>query len=471
MVSTGERSRALLPRDPGSRLARWWAGAWRWSIMAAGAVLAIYLLLDRGVANGVVTAAALSGLLIGVVLTGSAPMAIPLLAMPALFVVERVSIGVGDLTASDVALAAAFGSAVLLGKRPYSAPLRQLLWLNLIYQFATVFTVIINPNLANTIEWFHAWLLVSGSLVVGWALGRAGFARIALSLIVGAACVIAIGTVFTALFQYARGDFSAIYPEWPWSMHKNFAGTAMAFAAVIAYLRPAWVGFSEWWMRRALWLLVFAILLTQSRQAIIGLVVVILVAVARRGVTGRSRLTLLLIIPAVWLIASMVIDQINSQNQHNSVFQRLDWLREVYAFWKHSPIFGHGLRFWYYNEEVPYQPPQAELEVVASAGVVGLIGFLVMWVGILVVLWRVDPQYGTLALAMPLSRIVQAQFDLFWTAVQSSVPFVVVGICLGALALSQETAAKARTFGQDAAPLPRGGAARQSVMQSPTRPR
>ena len=154
--------------------------------------------------------------------------------------------------------------------------------------------------------------------------------------------------------------------------------------------------------------------------------------------TGRSRLALLLIIPAIWLVVSMVIDQINSQNQHNSVFQRLDWLREVYAFWKHSPFFGHGLRFWYYNTTVPYQPPQAELEVVVSAGLVGLLGFIVMWVGIFVVLWRIDPRYGTLALALPLSRIVQSQFDLFWTAVQTSIPFAIVGICLGALALNQE---------------------------------
>jgi hypothetical protein len=460
-------STSVRARDVRARLGHWWAGAWRWVLMAAGAALAVYLLLDRGISHGVVTAAAIGMLVIGAVLTGSTPMAIPLLAMPALFVVQRVGFGAGDLTASDVALAAAFGTALLLGKRPYSAPMRQLLWLNLFYQFTTLFTVIINPHVANTVEWFHAWLLISGALVVGWALGRAGLAKTALSLIIVAACVIAVGTVFTGVLQYLHGDFSPVYPAWPWSMHKNFAGTAMAFAAIIAYLRPAWIGLDEWWTRRALWLLVVAILFTQSRQAIIGLIVVIIVAVARRGVTGRSRMALLLIIPAVWLIVSMVIDQINSQNQHNSVFQRLDWLREVYAFWKHSPIFGHGLRFWYYNPTVPYQPPQAELEVVASAGLVGLLGFLVMWVGLLVVLWRIDPRYGTLALALPLSRIFQAQFDLFWTSVQTSIPFVVAGICLGALALHEETEKKKRGLPESLAiapervtAMPRRGSAR-----------
>ena len=91
-------------------------------------------------------------------------------------------LGGTGLSVSDVALAAAFGCAVLLGERPYSRPLRQLLWLDLFYQFTTLFTVIVNPYVANTVEWFHAWLLVSGALVVGWALGAGGYGRLALSL-------------------------------------------------------------------------------------------------------------------------------------------------------------------------------------------------------------------------------------------------------------------------------------------------
>jgi hypothetical protein len=53
------------------------------------------------------------------------------------------------------------------------------------------------------------------------------------------------------------------------------------------------------------------------------------------------------------------------------------------------------------------------------------------------VLWRVDPRFGTLAVAVLLCRAVQAQFDLFWVAVQVSVPFVIAGICLGAMDLDR----------------------------------
>lgn len=427
-------TRALVWRD---RLAEWWASTWRWMLMAAGAVAAAYILLDQGVENATVTATALAALVVGAVLTASQPMAIALMAMPALLIVQRAGFGVGDLSVSDVALAAAFGSAVLLGQRPYSRPLRLLLWLNLFYQFTTLFTVIVNPNTVNTVEWVHAWLLVSGALIVGWALGCSGYARLALSLLVITACVLAVITVVEGSLQYARGDFGSVYLTWPFDMHKNFVGTAVAIAAVVVYVNPDWVGWTKGWSRAAFALLVVAMLLTQSRQALIGLIAAIIVAVIRRRTTGRSRFMLLLIIPAFALIVSMVAEQVASQNQHNSVFQRVNWFREVFALWRESPVFGLGLRYWYTDTTAAFQPPQAELEVLASAGVVGLIGFIVMWIGVLIVLWRVDPRFGTLAVAVTLCRIVQAQFDLFWVAAQVSIPFVIAGICLGAMAREQ----------------------------------
>lgn len=426
------------------RIADWWANAWRWVLFATGAALSGYFLLEQGVSNGIFTAGAIAALVIGASITQSKPMAIALMAMPALFIVERVALGGLGLSVSDVALAAAFGTAVLLGTRPYSRALRQLLWLNFFYQFTTLFTVIVNPYAANTVEWFHAWLLVSGALVVGWALGRGGYARIALLLIVGTACVIAVGTLITGILQYASGDFGPVYPLVPLPIHKNLAGTAMAFAAVVAYANPDWMAWRKNGASAAFWLLILAILMTQSRQAIVGLIFAIVLIASRRGASGRSRLVLLLVIPGIWLVAVMVIEQVESQNQYNSVFQRLQWFREVYALWKLSPVFGHGLRYWYTDTTAAFQPPQAELEVLASAGLVGLLGFVAMWIGIIFVLWHVDPRFGTLALAVTLSRLVQGQFDLFWVAAQVSIPFVIAGICLGAKVWDESQARSVR---------------------------
>lgn len=421
------------------RIGDLWADAWRWCLFAAGVVFAVYLLLDRGIPNGAVAASVIACLTVGVVLTSSEPLAITLMATPALLVTERLGAGGVDLTVSDAALAAAFGAAVLLGRHDYSPPMRALLWANLGYQFASLFAVIVNPFLQNTVEWLHAWLLVSGALIAGWVIGRAGKARFAFALILFAAGVIALGTIGTAVVQAVAGNpFGAVYPAWPWAMHKNFAGGMMAFAALIAYINPPWARIDPRWAKVALVVFIVALLLTQSRQAGLGLAVALLIHTIRRGLGNHIILVIVLAVPGIILIVQSVAEQIDSQNKFNSFYQRLDWLREVYALWKHSPWFGHGLRYWYVHPTADFQPPQAEVEVIASTGVVGLIGFVAMWAVVLVVLWRVSPTYGMLGFAIALSRIVQAQFDLFWVAAQVSVPFLVAGICLGAQAYEKE---------------------------------
>jgi hypothetical protein len=421
-----------------ARLAEWWANAWRWVLMALGAVIATYIVLEQHSKQGGYTAFAVAAVVVAAALMPRVPLAVALMAMPLLLVSERAGFGGADLSVSDLALAAAFGTVILLGKRPYSPALRWMLWLNFLYQFATLFTVVVNRFTANTVEWFHAWLLVSGALIVGWALGRAGYARLALLLIVAASAVIAIGTIAAGILQYVHGDFAPVYPSWPFPMQKNFAGTTLAFAAVIAYVNPVWMEWSKRWARLSFWLFCIGIVITQSRQAIIGLIVAIVFIAMRKGSGGHSRFVLLLIIPGIWIVVAMVLGQLSSDNQFDSTHQRIDWLRQMYAWFKLSPVVGHGLRFWYQGGWANFQPPQAEVEVVTESGLVGLAAFLVMWVGMLVVLWRVDPLYGMLAFAVTLSRIVQSQFDLFWVASSVSVPFVIAGICLGAQALARE---------------------------------
>ncbi|WP_353808036.1 O-antigen ligase family protein [Agromyces sp. SYSU T00194] len=429
------------------RLVEWWAGAWRWVLLAVGAATAVYILLDQRAQNPEMMAFALAALVIAAAVTNAVPLAIALVAMPGLLIIQRVGLGGTDLSVSDVALAAAFGTALLLGHRPYSPPLRALLWLNFLYQFTTLITVVVNPYTANAVEWFHAWLLISGALIVGWAVGHAGYARLALGLMAAVAVFIAVVTIVHAAIQYSSGNFGAIYLTWPFPMHKNFVGTTLALVAVVAYINPDWLGWSRRLATSTFLLLTVAVLLSQSRQAMIGLIAAVIVGVIRRRTTGRSRaIVFLLVIPATWLVISMVVEQVESQNQFNSVYQRLNWFRDVYHLWAESPAFGHGLRYWY---QIPgaFQPPQAELEIVASTGLFGLLGFAVMWLGILIVLWRVDPRFGTLAFAIVFSRIVQAQFDLFWVAAAVSIPFVVAGICLGVMQRTHDIEAAADSAG------------------------
>jgi polysaccharide biosynthesis protein PslJ len=382
-----------------------------------------------------VVAAALVVLGVGVSLVE--PAALPVVAMPALLVVARVEAGGVDLSASDLVLAVAFWPAVLLAPRPYSPPMRTLLWLSAVYQTATLFTVIANPAVANAVEWFHAWLLVAGALVMGWAVGRRGYARLGLSLLLAAATMLAVSTIVQGVGQLAVGNLQPVYPSWPYEMHKNFVGTVLAFAAVIAYARPVWLGWTRRWTQAVFWLALAGVALAQSRQALVGLGIALLVVSLRRDPhRRRSKLAVFLVVPVLLFVGSMVRDDIESGNQHNSVFQRFSYLSDAWDVWLGDPLFGRGLRWW--NGGAGVQPPNAELEVLTSAGVVGLAGFLVLIVGVLVVLWRADPAFGTLAFSIVLVRVVQAQFDLFWSAVQVSVPFAVAGVCLGAQAWHAE---------------------------------
>ena len=396
--------------------------------------------------------------------TAVQPGLIPLAVLPLLLVVLRVGGGGVDLSLSDFALAAAAVPALLLAKRPFSAGMRAVLWASAVYQFATLITVVNNPYTANAVEWAHAWMLVSGSLLVGWAVGANGHARTGLRLLIGTIAVLATITVAEGLIHIANGDLSPVYPSFPYGMHKNFAGTVCAMGAVMVYARPAWAGINRRWSFVLMGMMLTAVLLTQSRQAVIGLVAAVFVLVLRsRTDRRRSKLVLLVVAPLVLFVTNLVQDQVQSGNQFNSVFQRLTWFQDSMTVWSSDPWFGVGLRWWY-TDRFPFQfqPPNAEIEVLTSAGAVGLAAFVLLMVVALRVAWRMDPAYGSLAVAVLVSRIVQGQFDLFWSAVQGSLPFLVLGLCLGAKWCSQQ-----RESTETRAPEPTGAPQLAGLLQTP----
>jgi uncharacterized membrane protein len=178
--------------------------------------------------------------------------------------------------------------------------------------------------------------------------------------------------------------------------------------------------------------------MTQSRQALVALAVTLLLVVLRTDPDRRrSKIIILAVAPAAAVVAITVKTQVQSDNAFNSTLQRVTWFRDSYDIWVQNPLFGAGLRWWYTDRfPVSFQPPNAEAEVLTTAGVVGLVGFLVLMIGALVVTGRLDPRYGTLALAVLVNRLIQGQFDLFWASVGASLPFLVIGLCLGAHALS-----------------------------------
>ena len=248
---------------------------------------------------------AVAVLAIGV--TAVQPGLIPLAVLPLLLVVLRIGSGGIDLSLSDFALAAAVIPALFLAKRPFSSGLRAVLWASALYQFATLISVVNNPYAANAVEWAHAWVLVAGSLLVGWAVGANGHGRAGVRLLVGTIAVLALITVIEGSVHLAQGDFSAVYPTFPYGMHKNFAGTVCATGAVMVYARPTWAGINRRWSILLMALMLAAVLFTQSRQAVIGLVAAVFVLVLRSKTDRRrSKLVLLLAAPLVLFVTNLV---------------------------------------------------------------------------------------------------------------------------------------------------------------------
>jgi len=137
-------------------------------------------------------------------------------------------------------------------------------------------------------------------------------------------------------------------------------------------------------------------------------------------------------VPVVAYVLYEVNAQLASGDQFNSAYQRLTWIGQSFGIWQNSPVFGVGLRWWYTDRfGEGFQPPNAELEVLTTVGVVGLIGFLLMFASAAWLLAKLDPMYGTVGLAVVATRFTQAQFDLYWVAGQASLLWIIAGVCYG----------------------------------------
>ncbi|RMI03502.1 O-antigen ligase family protein [Cellulomonas triticagri] len=442
-------------------------------LVALGVVLALLTSVEPYLTVGV-------GLVVLVVgLTLREPLALPILGMPLLLLVNRVG---GALSLSDFVLFVGFWPALLFCRRPLSRPMRHVLWASAFYQATVLFTVIANPYVANVVEWFHSWLLVGGALLVGWAIGAAGKARLALGLFVAGAVVVALFALAQFVVNLASGNTGPVYLNEPLMMHKNYIGCVLAFAAIIVYTRPRWLRWNDLVCLGLFGLFLAGILVAQSRQALIGLAVAVAIVALRPDPhRHRSKVVLVAIAGAAVVVGTLVQDQLESGDQYNSAYQRLTWFAQSVEIWQQYPWFGAGLRWWYTDRFTEsFQPPNAEFEMLSSGGLVGLVGFLLMFLVILVVLWRVDPRYGTLAFVMVLMRFVQGQFDLFWVAAQVSIPFVIAGICLGAHAYAARSGAGddglPRTVAAPAGPVREPGpadsaAGRRARHAQPDRPR
>lgn len=371
---------------------------------------------------------------------------IAVLAVPSTLILTRVG---GALSVSDLVLALATVVALLLLRGRGSGPMRPLIWAGVAYLAMAIPTLILNRYSANVVEWGHEVFLVLGSLLVGFVIGRGGRARLALTLYVLASVGIGVATGIVSLVTFAHDH--AFEPVFLGDLNKNTIGGMLAAAAVIAFARPIWLRWNPAWSWIAVGICSIGVVAAQSRQGMVGEIVgILLVSLRARPQTGRRvRIVWLAAIPGVAWVVSLLTAQLDSSNQFNSAHQRVDWYAQAFRIWQESPLFGVGMRWWYTDRFAgqfqSFQPPNAEMEVLTTVGVFGLIGFLAMFGVAAWYLWKMEPIYGTVGLAVVATRFSQAQLDLYWVAGQASLLWMVAGICYGVQALDRDRRAHGQT--------------------------
>lgn len=388
-------------------------------------------------------------LAVGIVVTD--PMLLVSFAVPAVLLMARVG---GLLSVSDVVLAGSTVVAMFLLRGHSMRAMAPLVWGGIAYLAAALPTTILNPYAQNIIEWVHEVVLVLGSLAVGYAIGRFGRARLAVGMYILGCAGIAVAAIIAGFVMLAHHHgFGPVYlPQ----LDKNLIGSALAAAIIILYARPAWFALPTAWSWATILLCAGGVFASGARQAMIGLAAgLLVVALRRRPETGKfPRLPWVAAIPIIVAVSVLVNAQLGSDNKFNSASQRLTWYGDSYNLWLKSPIFGVGLRWWYTGRfGLGFQPPNAEFESLTTVGAVGLIGFFTMFIVGIVALWRLDPWYGTVGVAIVFSKFVAAQFDLYWVAGQASFLWLIAGICYGALRADKE---RMRVSGVYGLPTPVG---------------
>jgi hypothetical protein len=365
-----------------------------------------------------------------------APIMVIASVVPATLLVVRLGSGSSNLSVSDLVLfVTTIGALPFLHLRNETV-MKRLLGLLVVYQAALLLTVVDNPYRADAVEWFHEMFLVGGSLIVGWVVAKEGYAKAALSAFLAGATFIALWECVQAVRTHFQN------PNLPWGMQKNFVGVMLMFAVLVAFLNPDWVGWQGKWHRAAMYIAVLGILAADSRQAMLGCALGIIVGAVRTrrtsSVSRRSKILLAATVPLVVVAYVTISREFSSGNRFNSVHQRQAWYHESLQVWHASPWLGVGLRWWYTSRfPFSFQPPNGELEMLSSAGIVGLLAILLLFGRSLVLLWRVPVRFGTLAFTAVLMRFVEGQVDIFWVTATSAIPWILAGISLGAMARAE----------------------------------
>lgn len=306
---------------------------------------------------------------------------ISVLAVPAVFLVERLDLGGIDLSYSDALLIAATAVALpALSRWPLSPRARLLLLGLTIYLSLVTFTIAFHPSIRSFAEVFHRAVLVGGSVIIGVQLVRTGRHVLALRLLLAATVTVSFASVATALS-------TGLQPAYPWGLHKNFVGSLFATFLLLAVIHYPVFRLPSIGRFPLLVVLGAGLLASQSRGAFLTLLAGLLVLAVRQQ--GRHTLPVrAAAVLAVCGIAALIITSVQNQlqervetgNLNDSLAQRKQVETATFDLWRENWLVGVGLKYFTTGAfGAANQAPNNVLnESMAETGIVGTTGFLIL---------------------------------------------------------------------------------------------
>ena len=234
---------------------------------------------------------------------------------------------------------------------------------------------------------------------------------------------------------------SGFEPAYPLGFHKNYAGSLLSLAFLVALAAPQAARLSPRARGAILLLMASGMVATQSRGAMLGAALgALLWFFAPRGkrvVSGRARVAgALVAVLFVGYTGYSVTAQLDSANaETNSVGVRRDVEAKTQELWRSSPVVGVGIRYFTTQDlgQFARASNNALNSELAESGVLGATGFVLFHGTALVVLFRRRrSELGLAALATVGCQLLHGMVDIYWSAGVSPLPWMLSGMALAA---------------------------------------
>jgi hypothetical protein len=356
----------------------------------------------------------------------AAPSLLFALVFGATFAYWRVGPGTLNMSVCDAVTLVALGAAI-----PYapwqSRALRRVL-IGLTFYLAVIgVSLLTHPTERAIAEWFHRGVLFGGAVVIGAAVAHRRETGIVLRTFVYAGALVSLSAVYESIT-------SGFDPAYPFTMHKNLAGSLVSVGIVVLVVVPSQLMFRRMTTRGPLVLLVAGLAATQSRGAALALVAVLAVHVIRSR-RGRRRAPIFLLVVSLLLIVGSVVtleDELKSNPRFNAIEARVNAFDyAVNDVWLPHPLTGGGLRWFQEFGTANAGVHNLVLAELSEVGLIGLFGLIVLFGNTTLVLWRRRTPIGEMAFLVFLFLILFGVTQILWVAGTLTVTMLTVGLAIG----------------------------------------